>query len=92
MEKELGKERGARLARQLVALEAAATLAEFAKLPQVRCHQLKGSRSEQISFDLTQPYRLIAEVAQNPIPRKADRGLDWDRIRALVIVEITDTH
>jgi len=92
LEKELGKDRGGRLARHLVAMEAAATLAEFAKLPQVRCHQLKGNRNEQLSVDVTQPYRLVVEVAQTPIPRKADRGLDWERITALVVVEITDTH
>ena len=81
-----------RIGRLLHQLEAAETLQELATLPQVRCHELRADRAEQISFDLVHPLRLLAEVAADPIPRKPDGGLDWSRITALVIIEVADTH
>lgn len=92
MRKRFGNRASGRLARHLVALEASTTLADFAKFPQTRCHELKGNRDEQISIDLIHPLRVVAEVSNNPVPRKEDGGLDWNRITALTIIDITDTH
>jgi proteic killer suppression protein len=57
-----------------------------------RCHELKGDRSGQLSLDLDHPYRLIFEPANNPAPRKADGGLDWKGVTAVVIIGVEDTH
>lgn len=81
-----------RIGRVLQQLEAAETLAEMAALPQVRCHELKADRDEQISLDLGHPLRLILEVAMDPTPRKPDGGLDWGSVTAVVVIGVVDTH
>ena len=43
-------------------------------------------------MDLEHPYRLLFVPADNPIPKREDGGLDWDRIKEIEIIEITDTH
>jgi len=43
-------------------------------------------------LDLDGPYRLVFEVAQNPVPRKPDGGLDWKIIATIRILEVTNTH
>jgi plasmid maintenance system killer protein len=45
-------------------------------LPQARCHELKGSRSGELAVKLDKGYRLVFEVANEPVPKKADGGLD----------------
>jgi plasmid maintenance system killer protein len=57
-----------------------------------RCHELKGNRAGQLSFDLDHPYRLIFEPANDPIPLKADGGLDWRQVTAIRIIGVEDTH
>ncbi len=91
MIRELGPEAARRLGRRLQQLEAAASLAEFRHLPQVRAHQLVGDRDEQISVDLDHPRRLILEATE-PVPRAPDGGLDWEAITSVVVIEVADTH
>ena len=91
-ERECGSERAKRLGRRLDELRAAACLADIAKLPQARCHELKGNRGGQISVDLDHPYRLLFTVANDPIPRRADGGLDWSEVTAIMITGVEDTH
>jgi hypothetical protein len=38
------------------------------------------------------PRRLILTVLNDPIPRKADGGLDWTAITAVIVEGIVDTH
>ena len=73
-------------------IRAAASLEVLCKLPQARCHQLVANRSEQFSLDLEHPLRMIVEVADLPVPRLEDGGIDRDQVRRLAFVEITDTH
>lgn len=83
---------GARKLRQrLDELRAAEHLGLFRQLPG-RLHELHGDRRGQLSLDLEHPYRLLFEAADDPPPLKDDGGLDWDRIRAVRILEIEDTH
>lgn len=91
-QRKLGSERARKLLMRLDQLSAAADLAEFTKLPQVRCHQLGADRDEQVSADLDGPYRLIFEVADDPIPRKSDGGIDTAAVHRVILIEITDTH
>lgn len=77
---------------RLAQITAAATLDVLCRLPQARCHQLVADRSEQFSLDLEHPLRLIVEVADLPVPRYDDGGIDRTRVRRLMYVEITDTH
>ena len=86
-----GARRAKRIRRRLDDLRAATVLEDLRHLPG-RCHELTGDRSGQLSLDLDHPNRLILESASNPIPRKADGGLDWTKIAAIVIVGVEDTH
>ena len=52
----------------------------------------RGDRATQLSLDLDGPYRLILSPANNPIPRKEDGGLDWNKVTAVKVIEVTDTH
>jgi proteic killer suppression protein len=87
-----GPELAGRLATRLQELDAATSLSDVRALPQARAHELTGDRDEQISLDLKQPYRLILLVADEPVPRRLDGGLDWDAVKAVTVSEIVDTH
>lgn len=79
--------------RRLSDLLAARNLAEMRTLfSSGRCHELTGDRAGQISLDLKHPLRLIFEPAEEPIPRKADGGLDWKQVVSVRILEIAYTH
>lgn len=87
-----GPDNGKRILLRLNQIAAAAHLFELSQLPQTRVHELKADRDEQISIDVKHPYRLIAVLGNQPVPRKLDGGLDWVRIDHLTVLEITDTH
>jgi plasmid maintenance system killer protein len=95
-EKEMLKTHGAPRAKKLKArlteLKAADHLAQIPRIPPPRCHELSSNRKGQLSVDLDHPYRLIFIPANDPIPRKADGGLDWDSVTEIAILEIADTH
>ncbi len=76
---------------RLADLQAAVCLEDLRLLPG-RYHELRENRAGQISVDLEHPYRLLFVPANEPIPIKADGGLDWNRVTAVHIVEIEDTH
>jgi proteic killer suppression protein len=92
MERRLGSAMAAKLAQRISELLAVESLADLATLPGPRCHELGVDRDGQISLDLVHPMRLIIEPANDPPPTKADGGLNWKRVTAVVIVEIADTH
>jgi proteic killer suppression protein len=97
-EKRLKKARGDQQATKIKirmnALRAASTLYDFwppYKRPE-RCHELTEDRKGQLSVDLDQPYRLIFEPSNDPIPLKPDGGLDWKQVTEIIIIGIEDTH
>lgn len=88
-----GLERAKKIKKRLAELRAAAKLSDFPpKQPPSRCHELKGNLQGKLSVDLDHPYRLIFKPNHDPIPTKEDGGLDWDRITAICILEVKDTH
>jgi plasmid maintenance system killer protein len=89
--KALGDQRAKVLGRRLDQLRAAETLEVLRTLPG-RCHELLGDRKGQLSMDLDGPYRLLFEPVHDPAPRRQDGGLAWDRVTAIRILEVEDTH
>jgi plasmid maintenance system killer protein len=77
--------------RRLDDLRAATNLEVMRNLPG-RCHELGGDRVGQLSLDLDGPYRLIFRPDHDPIPAKADGGLDWSQVTTVVVLEVVDTH
>lgn len=92
MERRFGVKRSKLLKRRLTELSAVNTLADLRPLPQTRCHELKGNLKGYLSVDLDHPYRLIFEPVDNPIPKKQDGGLDWNKVTKVMIIGVEDTH
>lgn len=86
-----GAENARRILRRLDDLRAAANLETMRTLPG-RCHELKHDRAGQLAIDVRHPYRLIFEPANEPVPRKADGGLDWVGVTSIRILEVEDYH
>lgn len=87
-----GKRRADLIRRRLDEFRAANSLYELRYLPGPRCHELKGNRAGQFSVDLDHPYRLLFCPKNDPLPQKADGGLNWKEITIIEIVGIEDTH
>ena len=87
-----GPVNGKKILLRLQQLADAENLSEFAKLPQTRVHELVANRNEQISVDVKQPFRLLMIPDHLKMPRKPDRGLDWEGITRVTITEILDPH
>ena len=92
MNRTYGPERAKQLRKRLAQLRAAETLADMRRLPGAHCHALKEDRRGQLSVDLDGPYRLIFVPADEAPPDGPDGRLDWDRVTAVVLIEIVDTH
>jgi plasmid maintenance system killer protein len=84
--RKLGPERAKLLHRRIDEQHDAASLADMRALRQARCHELKANRVGQLSVDLKHPYRLIFEVADDPIPMLPNGGLDWESVQSIRIL------
>jgi proteic killer suppression protein len=92
-QREWGERRGKLLRRRLDELAAAVPSLEMMReLPGARCHELTGNLKGKLAVDLDHPYRLLFEPAHDPVPRKADGGLDWTKVTAITVLEIIDYH
>ncbi len=95
-ERKLRGEFGPRMAsliqQRLVELDAADTLEDMRFLPGARCHELQADRAGQLAVDLVHPKRLVFRPDHEPIPTRADGGLDWEAVTAIVVIEIVDYH
>lgn len=67
-------------------------LAIIRTIPAARCHELTGNRKGELSVDVSGNYRLIFEPDHDPLPRKADLGLNWGEVTKIQINEIEDYH
>ena len=89
-----GAIRSRRLKIAMTALRAAPTL--YALAPPMsaphRCHELTGNLKGQLSVDLDHPYRLLFQPMHDPLPVRAEGGLDWSLVTTIKITEIKDTH
>ena len=55
-------------------------------------HELVGNRKGQWACDLDQPYRLIFEPTEKPIPTDENGKFIWNEITIIDIIEITNYH
>jgi len=95
-EKESIKEWGPRLAGKvhlrLAELKAANSLSDISHLPPPRLHGLTGGRDGQFAVDLQNPFRLVFEPANDPVPLDCMGGIDKSRVTAILIIEVEDYH
>lgn len=95
-DKELARRYGARQGRcisaEIKALQRAATLLCVPTTPPKRRHQLVGNLDGLFAVDLLHPYRMVFAPAHNPVPRRADGGIDLAEIAAIIIMGVEDYH
>jgi proteic killer suppression protein len=89
--KDLGKIRAAIFKERLDDIQAATTLEDTRYLPG-NFHELKATRKGQWACDLDQPYRLIFEPHESPIPINEDGQYIWIDIIGVEILEIVNYH
>lgn len=89
-----GTKRAGRLKRRLIQLRAAKSLGDLGPPYHgpARCHEMTGNYSGVFSVDLDHPYRLLFRPDHNPIPTRKEGGIDWERVTAVEILGIEDTH
>ena len=61
-------------------------------LPQSYCHELTADRKGQLAVKLDKGYRMVFEVANDPIPLKTDGGLDWNRVTAVRVLKLAEDY
>lgn len=88
-QKELGQTRARLFNKRLIELENTCTLDDIRYLPG-HYHELSGNRKGQWACDLDQPYRLVFEPQEKPIPIDGDGKYIWIEIKAIEIIEITN--
>jgi proteic killer suppression protein len=92
LKRKYGVKRTKLLRHRLDQLGGAKNLEAMRETSQARCHELKGDRAGTLAVDLDHPYRLIFEPAHDPIPRKADGGLDWREVTIVRVLAVEDYH
>lgn len=89
--KELGSRRAKLFKERLDDLRDAATLEEVRYLPG-HYHELTENRKGQWACDLDQPYRLIFQPHEVPIPEDKNGRYIWLEITGVEILEINNYH
>ena len=90
--KKFGERRAGLIKTRLADLRALECLEHVRYLPAHRCHELTGDLKGSLAVDLDHPYRLIFEAANDPIPKKADGGLDWEHVTVIKVTGVRDYH
>lgn len=72
-------------------LRNAYTLEDVRFLPG-RYHELTGDHKGQWACDLDQPYRLVFEPHEKPLPTHGDGKFIWLKIKGVEIIEITNNY
>ena len=89
--KKLGERRTKILQRRLADISLAENLEETISLPG-HFHPLREDRSGQWACDLDQPYRLIIEPHEKPIPTDASGRYEWVEVKMVDVNEIVNYH
>ena len=89
--KELGDLRARLFNLRLSQMLAAVTLEDVRNLPG-HYHELTENRKGQWACDLDQPYRLVFEPHEKPIPMDENGRYKWIEIKGVEIKEIVDYH
>lgn len=86
-----GPENAKLIRRRLDDLRSCVTLEAARRLPG-KLEELKGRRKGQFSMRLVGAFRLIFRTSEQPAPKKADGGIDWAQVRAIIILQVEDYH
>jgi len=87
-----GSNMAKKIKNRIALLEAAENLEDVPTTAPCRRHELGQNRKGQFAADLEHPYRLVFRPNHNPLPRKADGGLNLRKITNIMILEVEDYH
>ena len=85
--KTFGSEQAKIIGRRQDQLRAAECLADVRNLPG-HWHELTADREGTLAVYLRGATRMIFEVADEPVPKLEDGGLDWSRVTCVRILEV----
>lgn len=91
IKKKLGDQRAKILKQRLDQLQAAESLEDL-RYAAGHYHELTHNRKGQWACDLDQPYRLIFEPHENPVPADKQGRYLWIEIHGVEIIEMIDYH
>lgn len=89
--RKMGAQRARLYQRRLEDMADVESFAELKELPG-NYHQLTENRKDQWACDLDQPYRLIFEPSEDPIPKDQHGNQILIEIKSLEILEIENYH
>lgn len=92
LKKEFGERNAKEIRLRLAVLVSAPTLAHVPTVPPDRCHLLKGKYAGCYAVDAAHPFRIVFQPEHDPVPKKADGGVDLQKVTAITILEIVDYH
>jgi len=89
---EFGPRNARAIIRRMMVLAAAPSLSYVSNRPPERRHELTGNRAGTFAVDIKHPYRIIFGPNHDPLPLKADGGIDPGRVTAVTILGVEDYH
>lgn len=92
LNREYGTEQARTIMRRMATLKAAASLDDVPRLPPDRRHELTGDLQGHFAVDLKHPCRLLFLPNNDPLPKKADGGIDLQKVTTITITKVKDYH
>ena len=81
-----------RVSSRLDEITSSPNLAVLIQIPAANCHPLTGNRAGEWAVDISGNFRLIFEIADDPMPLKEDGSIDTVLVTKVGIIEIGDYH
>jgi len=89
--RERGRVQTEKIKRRLTQIAASERLESLRNQPG-HFHELVADKDGWLACDLDGPNRLIFEVADEPVPRRSDGGLDWSLVTCIRILGVLNYH
>lgn len=90
--KAFGADNARKVRTRYAELRAADNLAQIPHVPPARLHALTGNRQGQYSVTVKEPFRIIFEPYNDPIPLTTDGGVDKSLVTDILIIEVVNYH
>ncbi len=84
--------RAKRVSTRLDDIGASPNLAVLIQIPAANCHPLIANRAGEWALDISHNFRIIFEIAHNPIPLNEDGSINTSLVTNICILEIEDYH
>jgi plasmid maintenance system killer protein len=80
-----------KISQRLAEIRASPNLSVLMTIPAANCHALI-NRNGDWALSISGNYRLIFKIANNPIPKKEDDGIDTIKVTDIIIMGTEDYH